>query len=266
MLVRNPPYLVVDVSAHYASPNWPALFAHPNVVGVILKATEGTTYAPQWFVDNWRRLRELAGGRYGNDFFRSAYHFMRRGDGAAQADTFCDHIIKAGGWDSGCMMDSLDIESAGVAGADADEIIETAHAFAKRYKERSGGRRLMVYARGTMRDLEIVDRLGCDAVWDAAYTKRIVTNGIAPFSLDDVVLWQYRGMNGHGEIEGDNSVHGLPMTIDGFDGAADFSVFVDGNRKPTLESFRRRAAGSLLATLLIALLIGLAAVASRHFA
>jgi GH25 family lysozyme M1 (1,4-beta-N-acetylmuramidase) len=259
----NPPYLILDFAAYYANPDYGKMLEHPNICGVILKASEGTSYHPQWFVDNWRRSREAAGSRYGDTWFRGAYHFLRRGDGAAQADVFVDQIEAGGGFGGGDMMSWLDVEGE-MGGADAREVIDTVTAFSARYKKRTG-RKLGLYARGIMRRLGIQSRMGCDAFWDASYTAEIVTNGIFPaFSFDEIVLWQYRGKNKYNQTEGDNSIHGLPMEL-GMD-PIDISVVVDGTRKPNLVSTRRRLGVTSIPYLVLALLAAAAFAITRTLA
>lgn len=68
----------VDLSHHNAIVDFPALKG-AGVVGVILKATEGTTYIDKTF----RRRREAARAA---GLLTGAYHFARKGDGRVQAD------------------------------------------------------------------------------------------------------------------------------------------------------------------------------------
>jgi GH25 family lysozyme M1 (1,4-beta-N-acetylmuramidase) len=253
----QPPFIVADASAHQgADPNWQPIV--DNCVGLILKATEGTYYAPDWFVTHWDRVRELAGGRYGDSFFRGAYHFLdcRAGtysSGKDQAHAYLAHIAKAGGWRGGDMLPFVDVELGGVnAGlTDAEGIKAVVSGFATTVRIELG-RDVVLYGRGAMRDLGINSRMGCSAVWNPGYTATMPLNGLTPaWSVSDVVLWQYTD----GRSIGNSS---LPQHIDGFEGGLDLSVYVDGNRKPTLSSLRRRLLGSadmVLATLFFATLL-----------
>jgi hypothetical protein len=81
-----------------------------------------------------------------------------------------------------------------------------------------------------MRDLGITDRMGCDLVWNPAYTDTMVRSGLDAWELEDVVLWQYCG-------DGTAFIASLPHSIPGF-GACDISVFVKGAQRPTLQLVR----------------------------
>lgn len=252
------PFLILDAS-HWTGedPPWQVLAAHPQIVGVIIKATQATNYAPAWFVKHWPRVRDVARARYGDTWFRGCYHFLDfRVDGTKQADFFLDHVERAGGWGDGDIHPIVDVELGGPNGsATAAQVIECTTAFARRVKERSG-RKVILYGRGAMRDLGIRDRMGCDAVWNPAYTREMVTNGLTPaWSLDDVVLWQYAG-----DGAGDASKHGLPLTIPGFPTNMDMSVFVDGARKPTLARLRQRLVSDSLVQFVAAIALFFAAL------
>lgn len=245
----NPPFLIVDAASYAGeNPPWGVLVAHPNVCGVIIKATQGTSYRPSWFARNWSQVREVAGSRYGDTWFRGCYHYLTFDvDGAKQADYYLAAVEAAGGWGRGDIMPIVDVELGGPNGdATAREIIDTTTAFARRVKQVLG-RGVILYGRGAMRDLGIQSRMGCDAVWNPSYTDTMVMNGLGPsWSRDDVVLWQYAG-----DGVGDARVHGLPLTLAGFPSNMDMSVYVDGARKPSLASLRRRLLGSPLDVMLL---------------
>lgn len=251
-------FLVADVSAHQGdAPNFKALAAHPGMVGVIVKISEGVSYAPAtWLKRNWSAAKAAGGTlRYGETWFRGAYHYLRIDvDGAKQADYFLDAIERAGGWGRGDMLPFVDAESSHNEDATAAQVIACVSAFARRVKERTG-RGTIYYGRGFMRNLSIASRMGCVAVWNAGYTATMPMTGLAPaFSRDDVVLWQYTdGTNG-------STQHKLPLTIPGFGGAVDLSVCVDGARKVTIGTIRRRLLGSVLDSLAVLALIALGAV------
>ena len=52
--LREPPFLIADISAYQPVPDASKLTG--PWVGAILKATEGLHYAPQWFIDAWRAI------------------------------------------------------------------------------------------------------------------------------------------------------------------------------------------------------------------
>lgn len=72
--------VVVDISHHNGNPNLAAA-KQDGIVGVIHKATQGTTMVDQMYQQN-RQKAQAAGLLWG------AYHFGSLGDGAAQADFF----------------------------------------------------------------------------------------------------------------------------------------------------------------------------------
>ena len=61
-----------------------------EVVGCVVKASEGVGWGKtneEWFKRAWKKIREVAGDRYGVDFFRGCYHFLLFSvDGTRQED------------------------------------------------------------------------------------------------------------------------------------------------------------------------------------
>lgn len=247
------PYLFFDLypydlddrrTKQIEDPDFSKAFGKPNICGGILKATDGVAYGfVDWFVRNFKALRNVAGAAYAKTWFRGGYHYLQFwADGKAQADFYCNAIEKAGGWDDGVIMPIVDVEEgherAANRRASNQQVIDAASAFAARCKERSG-RRCMLYGRGSMRDRGIFSKMGCDVVWNPAYTERMVTNGLVsiggkpgPWKLEDIALWQYGG-----DGVGDADVHKLPLEIAGF-GKIDMNVHICGAAKPTLQTLR----------------------------
>ena len=247
----EPPFLFADASAGTGSnPPWSVLVDDPRFAGIILKATEGLTYdGGGWFARHWPKVRDVASSRYGDTWFRGAYHYIRANDdGAKQADFFLRTVEKAGGWDHGDILPLVDFETAHNEGITAEHFGDVLRAFVTRVKLVTG-RDVIKYSRGLQRDLGAAGDFGTVGDWNPSYTRTMVTNGIG--SVDRVVLWQYAG-----DGQGDDSVHGLPITIDGFPTNIDFSVYVDGARKPTLDSLKRRLLGRPNWPLLFALVLG----------
>src|SRR5260221_3213695 len=92
-------------------PQWDAVVAAPNFVGGIVKATQGTNYAPDWLDTNWAKLKDSGGDRYCQDWFRGAYHFLNLlEDGTAQADFYLAKIDKVGGFGPGDIIPIVDVE------------------------------------------------------------------------------------------------------------------------------------------------------------
>lgn len=255
----GPPYLLFDLYPFDLGP-LPAFDAaaafdadddgDADIRGGILKATDGVAYGyTSWFVENFKRMIETAGDNRGKSTFLGAYHYTQFFEDGVQQAEFYLRILEAAGWTPGVdIVPIVDVEFGGERAANhratTPQIIDVVSAFAERCIQITG-RGCMLYGRGTMRDRSIESRMGCDRVWNPAYTATMVTNGLcgtlpngraAPWSVDDVVLWQYGG-----DGTGDTRVHKLPIEVRGFGhGKVDISVYVDGARPPTLETMRKR--------------------------
>lgn len=230
------------------SPAWDALVNTPNFYGAILKVTQGIkgwSNDKGWFKKNWPLLKTVAPDRYGGTWFRGAYLFLNLWqDGEAQADNYLDIIADAGGWDIGDINPIIDVEL-GQDGADGkhkrnpnqdastQQIIDCTTACADRIRSVTG-RNIILYGRGAMRERGIKSKMGCDAVWNPAYTSRIVMHGLEAWTLDDVVLWQYCG-GGTSALD----TKRFPNTIPGF-GSPDISVYTEGANKPSLNTMVQR--------------------------
>jgi GH25 family lysozyme M1 (1,4-beta-N-acetylmuramidase) len=243
-----------DLGLH---PNYPALVGHSyegkEFVGVVLKAGEGLGWGAlneRWFQDNYRMLKTVGGERYGRDWFRGAYHFLRFTiDGAKQADYFVDQIEKAGGFDEGVLMPWVDAEEGGQgnwAGGEklenikdtvkrarlAGEVRSCITAFVRRFKERTG-MRIAVYGRGLMRDLQMTNcNFGEDAYVNPAYTRTMPGMDQYGVPLSKIKLWQLCG-------DGEVFCPGFPKGMIKGWGAEDYSVYIDGANPTNLVGFRR---------------------------
>jgi GH25 family lysozyme M1 (1,4-beta-N-acetylmuramidase) len=113
--------------------------------------------------------------------------------------------------------------------ATRQQVIDCVTACANRIREQTN-RRVILYGRGAMGELNINNRMGCDLVWNPSYTTTMHLHGIEAWDLEDVVLWQYCG-------DGTATVANLPHSVPGF-GACDISVFVKGAQRPTLQLLR----------------------------
>lgn len=244
-LGENPPFHVL-----------PGMVASgKELVGCVVKASEGIGWGKKnedWFKRSWQRVREVAGDRYGVDFFRGCYHFLRMtADGAKQADYFCNLVDAAGGWGDGDLMPWMDVEEGGQGNwapqrletiTDpalrkrlAGEVTTCATAFIKRFKERTG-LRIAVYGRGIFRDLQMTNcKFGADGVVNPAYTPTMPLMDKYGVSLDDIILWQLQGTGEDSRVR----LAGYPHNLPGW-GAQDYSVYIDGPRKTTLKSLRER--------------------------
>ncbi len=223
-----------------------------QVVGCCVKASEGLGWGStneDWFRRSWKQIREVGGSRYGDDWFRCCYHFLRFSvDGARQADYLCDLVESAGGWGPGDLMPWVDIEEGG-QGNWAPGPLETLDpatkhrlatsvagcttSFIKQFKVRTGGLRIAMYGRGIFRDLGMSSCLfGADGVVNPAYTARMPPMDAYGAPLSKISWWQACG-------DGEIHVPGYPRIIPGW-GATDYSIYINGPEATTLSSLRRR--------------------------
>ncbi len=190
--------------------------------GAIIKATEGTGYSPAWFATNWRDVRTAGGVRYGVDWFRGCYHFLKFNRSAVtQADFYLQAVERAGGWRAGDLWPIVDVELGSEKNsnqlATAQQVIDCTSVFASRVKQRTG-RRVVLYGNGAMRDRGISDKMECDLLWCARYTPTLpkAIYERAGWTHEELVLWQYSG-------DGVASLSGYPAHPPGF-GKCDVSV------------------------------------------
>jgi GH25 family lysozyme M1 (1,4-beta-N-acetylmuramidase) len=248
--VQSRQILLVDLHEKdvNGNPAWNVLVNTPGFYGAIIKATQGPKgYSNDhgWFKKNWPIVRSIGGDRYGSTWFRGAYLFLNLWDnGITQAEHYLATVLDAGGWANGDMIPIIDVELGndgakdpkrrnGNQDASTQLIIDCTTACADKLRSETG-RNVMLYGRGAMRDRGIVSKMGCDAVWNPAYTSTMVVHGLEAWTLDEIVLWQYCG-DGVAAIDEKK----LPRTIANF-GKVDISVYIDGSRKTTLESFITR--------------------------
>lgn len=215
-----PPYLFADLSKWQGElPDFDLVAKY--CVGTILKATQSTTYAPAWFLNNWNRVKTP---------YRGAYHFLDcLGHGKDQAQRFLKHIARAGGWRPNDIRPIVDVErGGGNAGASKQQVIETCSEYAATILSETG-RSPILYGRGAMRDLGITEKMGCEGQHNPSYTDFMATKGL----VMKPVLWQYTDGS-----SGDNSIHGCPIRLPGWNGGLDLSVAIDGKNKVTEERLR----------------------------
>ena len=246
--------LIVDVYSGDLSgrPDWDAAVAAENVVGGIVKATEGTVFDTSWFQQNWPAVKDAGGDRYGTTWFRGAYHFLLFAEsGEDQADFYLGTVDKAGGFDVGDIIPIIDVELGNDGktpdahghlhprhpnqDASAQQIIDCTSAWAEKVKA-SSGQQVMLYGNGAMRDKSISDRMNCDWLWVPRYTPtlpaQIYTR--AGWDLEHVALWQYCG-------DGTAFLAGYPSEIVGF-GKVDVSAVLFD----TLRDFQNNCCSQLI--------------------
>lgn len=228
-------------------PPWEKAFTNPHLFGTILKAWDGVNYGgayADWFVRNFKKLTAMVGAARGWSRFFGGYLFAQAFQSpAAQAEAYLK-VMLAAGWGALDIVPIVDVEEGGERAANrrasAQQWVDCVSTIVEWLKVRTG-RGVMLYGRGAMREQSIGSKMGCDRVWDPAYTERIVTNGLvgvlpngkpAPWTLIDVKLWQYGG-----DGVGVSNVHHLPLELVGF-GKIDMSVFIAGSQRPTLKMVR----------------------------
>ena len=167
--------------------------------GVILKATEGDYYFPSWFLENWKKAKEVAKDRYGDTWFRGCYHYLKANiSGTIQAESYLNHVRKAGGWDYGDLWPIVDVERGADGSANykatRQQWIDVTTAWATKVKEETG-RQVMLYGNQVMYEFGIKNKMNCDWLWPASYLEQLHPEIYlrAGWSKDRVVFWQYAG-------------------------------------------------------------------------
>lgn len=260
------PYFIPDIYENDLgpAPNFSALAADPRMVGCIIKATQGVSYSPAWFTANWPRVHAAGGSRYGDSWFRGAYHFgTPSASGTAQADYFLATVARAGGWGSGDMVPAWDLE--GSAWTSNQQIVDISSAFADRIKQVTGKTPLL-YAGSLIRDKGITDRMGFEKLWSPQ-----VNMAAARWPIGDYALWQYAGDGGRGyDLRMNYPQSGalaFPLTIAGW-GGTDMNVVMDGGIPATsigaVKSALTGGAALPWVAVLGAGLLGLGVWLSRH--
>ncbi len=244
------PYFIADIYAQDLgpAPNFAALAAYPQMIGCILKATQGVQYAPQWFTDNWPRARAAGGSRYGTSWFRGCYHFgMPNTNGAVQADFCLAAVNRAGGLTPDDMPIAWDLE--GSAWSSSQQVIDVSSQFAARIKQQTG-KTPVLYSGATIRDKGITNRMGFAKLWTPH-----LDMSKAGWPLADYALWQYAG-DGKWYNPALAPVYKFPTSIPGW-GATDMNVVMDrGAVAQSISAAQRILAGSSMSPLVVA---GLAA-------
>jgi GH25 family lysozyme M1 (1,4-beta-N-acetylmuramidase) len=161
------------------------------------KATQGDYYFDSaWFQPHWRDAKELAGDRYGNDWFRGAYHYLDvRIDAQKQAEFYLRAIQNAGGWSYGDLWPVVDVERAGQReGIGQQQVIDCCSRWANIVHEATG-QKVILYGGSFLRDLGVTDRMSCSLVWVARYTSTLPVGTYASlgWTIDDLFAWQYVG-------------------------------------------------------------------------
>jgi GH25 family lysozyme M1 (1,4-beta-N-acetylmuramidase) len=203
--------VIVDVYADdvKGQPAWPALVeAGLPWAGAMLKGTEGTYFTGgSWFAENWPAVRAAAGARYGVDFFRFVYHYLRTNeDGAAQARFLYETVLAAGGFGPGDGPIVVDIERSENTGATLADAAKVTTDFITAIRQLAG-RPVALYAGSFAIELGMRGLYGADVLWIPRYSSELAAEytqlGV---SLEQTLGWQYREAGG-----GDVAPAGYPV-------------------------------------------------------
>ncbi len=242
------PFLFPDISAgDIKAPSFTALAAMPNVIGCVLKATDGTRYDSSWFIHNWPLLRAAGGSRTGASWFRGAYHFLRQAEtGAQQAQVFLATLAAAGGLDDDDMMPIVDVEGAGAAGTAPDREWNPAIArqvatdFAA-YVKGAIGRDCILYANG---DTGIGPKDGFPVIWTPHPAR------LASWPAEQMAAFQYAGDGKYYNGGSLPATQRFPLNAPGWvtsngKPGVDFSVVMNGlDFETDLSAARRKLTGA----------------------
>jgi GH25 family lysozyme M1 (1,4-beta-N-acetylmuramidase) len=190
--------------------------------GIILQASNGLTSWGSWFNSCWAAAR--ATSRYGVDWMRCAYHYLRVDENSSdQADLHLATVQAAGGFGPGDIWTAVDVER-GEQPADATkaQVEASINGFADRIMQRTG-RATMLYAGSYTRGLGITSLLNCKLLWYPQWNPTLNWSTVASMggSIADTLLWQVVGDNSN------TAPVGYPRQSP--IGPLDYSVMVRGN-------------------------------------
>lgn len=223
-------FFLPDLSSWQGNaPNFDAIAAAPDMVGCIIKSSQGLGpgvspdqgHSLTWFKDNWPRVRAAGGARYGTRWFRGLYHYATTTSGAAQADYVLQAVDRAGGWGAGDLPPAWDLE--GAAWSSAQQIIDVSSTFADRIKQRLG-RSPILYTGSIWRKFGVKDRAGFNALW----TTHMDLMEAFGWTNASVILHQYVGSGKYWNPAGRPAQLGYPTEVPGLGATVDMNVVMDG--------------------------------------
>jgi lysozyme len=196
---------IVDLSHHNTVTDWGAI-QRAGVIGVILKATEGSTFTDSTFKD--RRDDAANAG-----LIVSSYHFLRHGDVDAQIAHYFDVVMPQKG-ERVC----IDFEQ---SGSNTPPTLDDLHAAIDAILTRDPTLQIAIYCGHLLKELlgdRRDEKLAQHALWLAQYTAGTPSwpKGTWPIWT----LWQYS----------DGTAGGQPRLTDGVKGPVDCNVF-NGSRE-----------------------------------
>lgn len=189
---------VIDISHHNAEPDFDKMAA-AGLVGVILKATEGTTY-----IDNTYGSRRAAARAAGLE--TCAYHYLKHGSISAQINHFFDVVAPVPG-----ERVIIDYEDAACTLADLHAAVNAILAGEASLQVTVYGGSLLEQHLGNSHDALLAEKT---SLWTAQYTSAAAPSwpqGTWPVYS----LWQYT----------DGSAGGQPRTLPGMVPPLDCNMF-----------------------------------------
>ena len=187
--------LFVDAYELDGPKNWKALAAAGLPwAGAILKATQGTYYAPHWYAAQMDALQAACPERNGSTWFFGAYHYLDLSlDGKAQADYFLDAIAE-GAHTPGMLWPMVDVERGGQRkpALTKDHVEQVVGAFAMRVIAETG-RQPTLYGGELLASLGITSPMGCGRLAIARYASTLPHDVVTRIGWQSPYLWQYCG-------------------------------------------------------------------------
>lgn len=260
-------FFLPDLSSWQGNlPNFNAIAATPNMVGCIIKSSQGIGpgvsvehgHSLTWFKDNWPRVAAAGRDRYGTSFFRGLYHYgTPTPSGAAQADYVLDTVDRAGGWAFGDLPPAWDLE--GSAWSSRQQIVDVSSQFAERIKSRHG-RAPILYTGSVWRKFGVKDRAGFGSLW----TTHLDLMAPLGWPNTDIILHQYAGDGKYWSPSGKEAHLGYPTSVPGLGATVDMNVVIDGGSPATaIDRVRailtRGVSGSTRGSVSVPIVIGLGA-------
>lgn len=229
-------FFLPDISSWQGNaPNFGAIAAAPNMVGCIIKSSQGlgpgvsveNGHSLTWFKDNWPRVAAAGGARYGTSWFRGLYHYASpTASGEAQADYVLTTVERAGGWAFGDLPPAWDLE--GSLWSSRQQIIDVSSSFAARIRSRLG-RPPILYTGSIWRKYGANEKAGYGALW----TTHMDLMSAFGWSNASVILHQYVGSGKYWNPSGQPAKLGYPTSVPGMDTAVDMNVVMDGGSPAT---------------------------------
>lgn len=213
--------LLVDAYELDGAKDWRALAsAGLPWAGAILKATQGTYYAPSWYALEMAVLRTACPERNGSTWFFGAYHYLDMSlDGKAQADFFLRAIGETR--IPGMLWPMVDVERGGQRkqALTKDHVEQVVGAFAMRMIAVTG-RQPTLYGGELLASLGITSPMGCGRLAIARYAATLPHDVVTRIGWDEPFLWQFCG-------DGESYLPGYPRDAPGC-GKIDISVLTAG--------------------------------------